>query len=59
MFLKTYGFWPLPTPMFYFYSPWKRHKSSGFMTFSGGVEVEHLGETGCWREMGYNNDYLN
>ena len=30
--------------MFHFYTPWKRQKTSktfGFLTFSGGVEMEH------------------
>ena len=29
------------SPMFHFYSPWKRHKTFGFLTFSGGIEMEH------------------
>ena len=27
--------------MFHFYSPWKRQKTKGFLTFSGGIEMEH------------------
>ena len=27
--------------MFYFYTPWKRQKTSDFLTFSGGIEIEH------------------
>ena len=27
--------------MFYFYTPWKRHETFGFLTFSGGTEMEH------------------
>ena len=27
-------------PMFHFYTPWK-HKTSGFLMFSGGIEMEH------------------
>ena len=33
-------------PMFHFYTPWKRQKTKGFLTFSGGIEMEH------WHEMG-------
>ena len=35
-------------PMFHFYTPWKRQKISGFLTFSGGTEIEN------WLEMDYN-----
>ena len=31
-----------------FYTPWKRQKISGFLTFSGGTEIEN------WFEMDYN-----
>ena len=36
---------PIPTlthitPMSHFYTPWKRQKTSGFLTFSGGIEME-------------------
>ena len=27
--------------MFHFYTPWKRRKSKGFLTFSRGIEMEH------------------
>ena len=27
--------------MFYFYIPWKRQKTIGFLMFSGGIEMEH------------------
>ena len=27
--------------MFYFYTPWERQKTLGFLTFSGGIEMEH------------------
>ena len=27
--------------VFHFYTPWKRQKSRGFLTFSGGIEMEH------------------
>ena len=27
--------------IFHFYSSWKRQKTSGFPTFSGGTEIEH------------------
>ena len=27
--------------MSYFYNPWKRQKTFGFLTVSGGVEMEH------------------
>ena len=32
--------------MFPFYNPWKRQKTSGFLTISGGIEREHLFEMG-------------
>ena len=28
-------------PVFYLYTPWKRQKTKGFLTFSGGLEMEH------------------
>ena len=34
--------------MFQFYTPWKRQKTFGFLTFSGGIEMER------WVKMGYN-----
>ena len=33
-------------PMFHFYTIWKHQKTSGFLIFSGGIEVEH------WLKMG-------
>ena len=27
--------------MFQFYVPWKRQKTEGFLTFLGGLEIEH------------------
>ena len=33
-------------PMFSFYTSWNRQKTSGFLTFSGGIEREHLPEMG-------------
>ena len=35
-------------PTFHFYSPWKRQKTRSFLTFSGGIEMEH------WLDMGWN-----
>ena len=32
--------------MSHFYTPWKRQKTKGFLTFSGGIEMRH------WREKG-------
>ena len=29
-----------------FYTPWKRHKKSGFLTFSGGIGTELRSESG-------------
>ena len=31
----------LALEMFHFYTAWKRQKTFGFLTFSGGVEFEH------------------
>ena len=28
-------------PMFYLYARWKRQKTKGFVTLSGGAEIEH------------------
>ena len=28
-------------PVFHFYAPWKHQKTSGFLMFSGGIEIEH------------------
>ena len=28
-------------PIFHFYTPWKRQKTKGFLTFSRGIEMEH------------------
>ena len=27
--------------MFYFFTPWKREKTWGFLMFSGDIEIEH------------------
>ena len=35
------------TSMFDFFTPWKRQKTSDFLTFPGGIEMQH------WREIGY------
>ena len=32
---------PLFNLMFHFYTPWKLKKTSGFLTFSEGIEIEH------------------
>ena len=37
---------PFFSPMFHFYTPWKRQKTFGFLKFSGGIKMEHLAETG-------------
>ena len=37
--------------MFHFYNPWKSQKTKGFLTFSGGTEMEY------WHEMGYIYDF--
>ena len=29
------------SPIIYFYAPWKCQKTFGFLTFSGGIEIEH------------------
>ena len=33
-------------PMFYFYTPWNRQKTKGFLTYSGGIEMEHWSKNG-------------
>ena len=33
------------SPMFDFYTHWKRQKTQGFLTFSGGIEMENWGKT--------------
>ena len=32
--------------MFYFYSPWEDKETRGFLTISGGIEMEYLPEMG-------------
>ena len=32
--------------MFHFFTPLKRQKTGGFLTFSGGIEMENWPETG-------------
>ena len=32
------------SPMFYFYTPWKRQKTFGFLRFPRGIEMEHWGK---------------
>ena len=34
------------SPMFYFYTPWKRQKTFGFQMFSGGIEMGHWAKLG-------------
>ena len=34
------------SPVLHFYTPWKRQKTKGFLTFSGGKEMWH------WTKMG-------
>ena len=34
------------SPMFHFHTPWKCQKTIGFLTFSGGIEIEQWTETG-------------
>ena len=33
-------------PLFHFYTPWKSEKTYSFLTFSRGIEMEHLLEMG-------------
>ena len=35
--------------MFHFYTLWQRPKGSGFLAFTGGIEMEH------WSKIGSNN----
>ena len=34
------------SPMFHFYTPQKRQKTIGFLTFSGDIEIKHWGKMG-------------
>ena len=34
------------SPVSYFYTPWKRQKTKGFLTFSWGIEMWHWTKTG-------------
>ena len=38
--------------MSHFYTPWKRQKTKGFLTFSGGIEMEY------WVKMSYNEHLI-
>ena len=38
--------WTHFSPVSHFYTPWKRQKNFGFLTFSGGIEMWH------WTKMG-------
>ena len=38
--------------MFHFYTPWKRQKTKGFLTFSDGIKMEH------WTDMGLGSAFL-
>ena len=49
MYQKSYVFFHFRS-MFHLYALWKSHKTSGFMTFSGGVEIEH------WPEWDYKHE---
>ena len=44
--LSSEGFLTNFKPMFHFYTPWKRQKTKDFLTFSGGMEMEHRLEIG-------------
>ena len=35
-------------PLIHFYTPWKRRKTSAFLTFSGVIEIEHWLKMGSW-----------
>ena len=36
------------SPMSHFYTPWKRQKTCGFLTFSGGIEMWHWTKIGLF-----------
>ena len=45
-FFPTFAFLTHFSPVSHFYTPWKRQKTFGFLTFSGGIEMWH------WTKMG-------
>ena len=38
------------SPIFHFYTPWKRQKTKGFLTFSGVIEIEYWAKM-CKRDL--------
>ena len=38
--------------MLHFYTPWKRQKTKGLLTFSEGIEMEH------WAKMGWTSQLV-
>ena len=38
---KAVSNWSILAQMFHFYIPWKRRKTKAFLTFSGGIKMEH------------------
>ena len=40
--LKTFLYLTHFSPVSHFYSPWKRQKTFGFLTFSGAIEMTYL-----------------
>ena len=44
--LTTFASFTYFSLMFKFYTPWKRQKTFDFLTFLGGIEMEHLSKIG-------------
>ena len=46
LFLHFYGGFSHFDPTFYFYTPWKRQKTYGFLTIFGGIKKERWAKIG-------------
>ena len=59
--VNIYGHLTHFLPLVSFYTPWKHHKTRGFLMFTGGIERDQWYETGSWggwRDMCLNNSLL-
>ena len=57
---QIYGSTPLKyfSPVSHFYTPWKRQKTKGFLTYSGGIEMWRLNDAVCLLRPIILNEYM-